>query len=1437
MTRKPRLVGPPATMRQPGLRAWLRRDESSATHGEEGNTLIEVLLTLIIMSLAAVALMTGFATTIMGSSQHRALATFDTIITTTSQEAITSIQQQPALFTTCPANPVTYYQAAVPLTVAAPDTSNYTAQITAVQYWNGTAFTTACEKNQPQEVTVTVTRTGAGVGPVSYSNTFDITYPLAPSSAVSGTAASLVFSTEPGGASGGLPLSPQPQVTVEDANGVAVSNDLSPVVLSVTNNTGTIVGCSGSEVNGVVTFTGCAITTSGTYTLTASDANLPVAVSTSIVVSAAPPSLVFVSQPVASLSGSTLATQPTIDVETSLGVLVVTSTATISLSSSSGALTGCSNLTAVLGIIHPTGCAFAGLVGTYYTLTATSSGLVPGSSNSITPSGPGPATRLLFTTQPSGVAASSATASFSNQPVVTAEDSAGNIATAYTTPIKVAANTGNVVTCTNNTVTPTSGVAAFAACHNGAYANGITLTATSGALSVTSTSFNVTGLATKLVFVTQPVAGDSGTSFTTQPVLQVEDANGNIVTSLGVSISLTPSGGTLTQCAGLGTTSGVVNVASCLFAGLIGTNYTLTAASAGLASAVSTPFSPVGAGVESQLVFTTQPVAGASQSALSTEPVVKVEDSGGNVQTASADTITLTAGGGTLSNCTNLTAIAGVVDIQNCTFAGSMNGSYTLSATSGSLLPATSSTITPTGSGPASQVLISGCATPINWQTTCALSASVADEYNNVVTSFVGNITFSQAVGSTGAATGFAAVPSSSGTATDTITGTAVGTVLATAAITTPSFTSTALSVSVLPIPQTINWTPPATQTWVAGGLGTFSLGSATDSAASAVTFASSTQSVCTIAGTIVTMVTAGVCTITPTAAAQGNYLATVGTPVNITINQIAQVPLTLSSPTTVAYPYTSTLSTAGGSGTGTVSYSTTNGSASGCAVAGNVLTASSSGTCLVTAVKAADTNYTSSTTGAVAVTFTKAAQATLVTTTQSDTFPYSITLATTGGSGTGTTSYAVTNGTASGCAISGSTLTATSNGTCLVTATRTADGDYLSATSAAATETFIQAAQGTLSVNTTSATFPYSISLSTAGGSGTGTTSYAVTNGTASGCAISGSTLTATKNGTCLVTATRTADGDYLSATSAAATETFIQAGQNTLVTTTQSDTYPYSITLATTGGSGTGTTSYAVTNGTASGCAVAGTTLTATSNGTCLVTATRTADADYLSATSAAATETFILASQGTLTLTSTTGLRTGLTLATSGGSGSGAVTYSATNGTASGCSAPSGTLTATTSGTCLVTATKAATNDYTSATTGAVTVTLSNAGTYSGSSSTTMPNTPGGYYAINTLNSVYSTTKTNNALTPGVAEHLTSFTFTIDSSSSQDHTASVGIITGGVWTTALTCDIAGGSGLTSCTVTGSVNVPVGSSINVLVVSGSLAHTGTWSTTWTQP
>jgi hypothetical protein len=110
----------------------------------------------------------------------------------------------------------------------------------------------------------------------------------------------------------------------------------------------------------------------------------------------------------------------------------------------------------------------------------------------------------------------------------------------------------------------------------------------------------------------------------------------------------------------------------------------------------------------------------------------------------------------------------------------------------------------------------------------------------------------------------------------------------------------------------------------------------------------------------------------------------------------------------------------------------------------------------------------------------------------------------------------------------------------------------------------------------------------------------------------------------------------------------------------------------------------------------------------GACVLTAT---DTSRVIATATASVQ--VGTPQAALVVTTKTGyLDAPLTLATSGGSGTGAVTFTVANGTATGCTITSGALTATTAGTCIVTATKAAVAPYATGISSATTVTISSA-----------------------------------------------------------------------------------------------------------------------------
>jgi hypothetical protein len=238
---------------------------------------------------------------------------------------------------------------------------------------------------------------------------------------------------------------------------------------------------------------------------------------------------------------------------------------------------------------------------------------------------PGAATKLAFIASPTGTTGGAA---LGTQPVVLIQDAAGNTTTG-TDPVTLAITTpaGAALTCPATTTNAVSGMATFAGCgidKTGTY----TLTATSGALTgAVSTSFAITtGTATKLAFTTNPSGSTGGLAFNTQPVVTVQDAGGNTVTTSAAPVTLTittPAGAALTCTAN--TTNAVSGVGT--FAGCridkAGT-YTLSASSTttnpSLSSAASASVT-VTAGTATKLAFTTGPSAPAANTTTGTNAV------------------------------------------------------------------------------------------------------------------------------------------------------------------------------------------------------------------------------------------------------------------------------------------------------------------------------------------------------------------------------------------------------------------------------------------------------------------------------------------------------------------------------------------------------------------------------------------------------------------------------------------------------------------------------------------------------------------------------------------------------------------------------------------------------------------------------------------------
>jgi hypothetical protein len=392
------------------------------------------------------------------------------------------------------------------------------------------------------------------------------------------------------------------------------------------------------------------------------------------------------------------------------------------------------------------------------------------------------------------------------------------------------------------------------------------------------------------------------------------------------------------------------------------------------------------------------------------------------------------------------------------------------------------------------------------------------------------------------------------------------------------------------------------------GGSGTGAVSYAVDSGG--------TASGCSVNGDVLSVTSAGTCLVTATQAGDGNYNSVSSGQTTVTFAKADQATLTLTS-TSGTFGSPLTLTTSGGSGTGAVSYALdSGGTASGCSVNGDVLSVTSAGTCLVTATQAGDGNYNSVSSGQTTVTFAPAAQAPLVVTSTSGTYGSDLTLTTSGGSGTGDVSYAATDGTASGCSITAGVLSVSSAGTCLVTATKSADANYSSVSSLPTTVTFAKADQAALTLTSTSGTFGSGLTLTTSGGSGTGDVSYPVVDGTASGCSVTAGVLSVSSAGTCLVTATKAGDGNYNSASSSQTTVSFAKASQS-ITFTSQPPAQPQvggAYTLAATAGSGL-PVAFSIDPSSGTGvCSIAGAVVSFTAAGTCVIDANQAGDGNYL-------------------------------------------------------------------------------------------------------------------------------------------------------------------------------------------------------------------------------
>jgi hypothetical protein len=456
----------------------------------------------------------------------------------------------------------------------------------------------------------------------------------------------------------------------------------------------------------------------------------------------------------------------------------------------------------------------------------------------------------------------------------------------------------------------------------------------------------------------------------------------------------------------------------------------------------------------------------------------------------------------------------------------------------------------------------------------------------------------------------------------------------------------------------------------------------------------------CSVSSGTVTATGAGSCVITADQAGDARYTAAAQATQPVTATKATQTILFAAIGDHLAIDPPFSLIATGGGSNNPVVFTTLS---TACSVSANVVSLLTLGPCSIDADQAGDANYNAA--AQVTRSFNVTAAQQTITFPPVTPFAWkdgSATLAAFSDSGLEVT-YSVLSGP---CQLAGSTLTATGAGTCVVAADQAGDAHYGAAAEVTATVDVAKAPQ-TLTIDTIGDKFATDVDFALTATSGGSTSGIVFAGTTDAVCTVDAGTVSLVTAGTCTVTADQAGDDDYDAAPQA--TQSFQVRLTPQLITFPTPASFPWnggSATVAASASSGLPVT-YTLRSGP---CTLAGTTLTATAAGSCVVTADQAGSTKYAVAVQASVTVIATGASQvitfpeiasfswsggsATLAATSTSGL---------------SVSYSVLSGP---CVVSGDTLTGVGAGSCSVAADQAGDGNFSAAARVTNTVTVSKA-----------------------------------------------------------------------------------------------------------------------------
>jgi Fibronectin type III domain len=585
------------------------------------------------------------------------------------------------------------------------------------------------------------------------------------------------------------------------------------------------------------------------------------------------------------------------------------------------------------------------------------------------------------------------------QPIVQVRDTNGFLIRASQTVTATASGTASVIGGNTTATTGTTGAATFSGLTlGGLVGQNYTLTFSVGAVaSVPSDTLQVLpGAATNLQIATQPVAAAAaGAVMTTQPVVEIRDADTNLVTGDNSTVvTLTPENGgfvgpTQSSTATATASGGVATFSGVRFGGPVGTGKTLTFSSGSLTPAVSNAVMSTATGEAYKLVLTTDATTpSASGAAFATSPVVTRQDMAGNtVSAAPQATVTASMSGSgpyeALVGQTSWTTASGVATFAGLGISGTAGANYTLTFSSPGLESATQTVVPSVGAASGLSLTATGAVQPSGARYGVDLTqqpkVQIIDSGNNAVA--VTSVTVTASV-----ASGDGTITNN--TATTDANGLATWTTMRLSGVAGP-FTMSFSASGYGTVTSAEFQLQKALQTITFGSLSGKTVGdapfgiSATSDADLVITYSSDTPDVCgvssmgtatgstpkTTAG-LVSILAGGTCTITASQAGD-EYYDSDSESQSFAVALANQATLSVVAPATATAGQTVQLYSRGGSGSGAVTFAEASDPGGICSVtsAGVVTFSGNGNSCSFTATKAADTSFNATTSAAATIT------------------------------------------------------------------------------------------------------------------------------------------------------------------------------------------------------------------------------------------------------------------------------------------------------------------------------------------------------------------------------------------------------------------------------------------------------------------------------------